>query len=194
MNVVLIDNRDSFTWNLWQQITSLGASCRVVPAELATPRAVKAIKPDRIIISPGPHHPSDAVNSLSVLRAFAESVPMLGVCLGHQCLGVAFSSQNIIDSAPVVMHGKTSLIRHTGASIFQGVPNPLRVGRYHSLVIKDIPPRFELLAWTGAKTKPDVIMGIAHESLPVFGVQFHPESFLTQSGNQIMKNFLRGGW
>ena len=126
--------------------------------------------------------------------AFAPSVPLLGVCLGHQCLGVVFDGKRPIVHAPGLMHGKTSLVRHTGESIFAGLPCPLRVGRYHSLVLSKVPRDFELLAWMGAEHDPDVIMAIRHATLPVFGVQFHPESFLTQSGDRLLKNFLRGTW
>ncbi len=194
MKVVLIDNRDSFTWNLHQQIESLGAECTVVPAAEATTAHVRGLKADRIVLSPGPHRPEDATASLEIIRSFSASVPLLGVCLGHQCLGVVFGKRGSVTHAPDIMHGKTSLVRHTGESIFTGVPNPLRVGRYHSLALSRVPAHFELLAWTGAQQNPEVIMAIRHESLPVFGVQFHPESFLTQSGDRLMKNFLRGTW
>jgi anthranilate synthase/aminodeoxychorismate synthase-like glutamine amidotransferase len=194
MKVVLIDNRDSFTWNLYQQIAALGAACTVLPAQDLTMKNVRDARPDRIVISPGPHRPLDAKTSLDVIRTFHASVPLLGVCLGHQCLGIVFHGSRAVTHAPTVMHGKTSLVRHTGESLFTGVPNPLRVGRYHSLVLTKVPASFELLAWTGTQQRPETIMAIRHETLPVFGVQFHPESFLTQSGDRLLKNFLRGTW
>lgn len=194
MNVALIDNADSFTWNLYQQIRSLGADCRVYSASELTAKKIKNLKADRIVISAGPHHPKDAHASLAVLKLHSARIPILGVCLGHQCLGIASGSRRSIAHAPIIFHGKTSLIRHTGDSIFAGLPSPLRVGRYHSLVLSSLPKNFELLAWSGSKKTPEVIMAIRHECLPVFGVQFHPESFLTQSGDRLMKNFLQGSW
>lgn len=193
MKVVLIDNADSFTWNLAQQIESLGARCTVLSAAETSVADVRKHKPDRIVLSPGPHRPEDAHASLAVIRALAASVPLLGVCLGHQCLGVAYGGCRVVHAAPV-MHGKTSMVRHTGDSIFTGLPSPLRVGRYHSLILSAVPKDFDLLAWTGAKEDPETIMSIRHQTLPVFGVQFHPESFLTQSGGRLMKNFLFGTW
>lgn len=194
MKVVLIDNADSFTWNLYQQISALGARCTVIPAKNVTCDGIRAHAPDRIVLSPGPHRPEDAHGSLAVLEGFHKSIPILGVCLGHQCLGIAFGSSRSVAHAPSPFHGKTSMIRHTGTSIFSGLPSPLRVGRYHSLMLTSVPRDFELLAWIGAAKKPEVIMAVRHQSLPVFGVQFHPESFLTQSGDRFMKNFLTGSW
>ena len=193
MHVVIVDNADSFTWNLWQQVRSLGARCTVISAAGTRVKDVAMLKPDRIIISPGPHRPEDASASLRVIRSFAPTVPLLGVCLGHQCLGVAFGDMGAVQKAREPVHGKTSLVRHTGASIFAGVPNPLRVGRYHSLLLTSVPKDFELLAWAGNVRRPE-IMAIRHRQFPVFGVQFHPESFLTQSGDRLMKNFLTGSW
>ena len=151
------------------------------------------MKPDRIVLSPGPGGPEEAGVSLDILRELAGSVPILGVCLGHQCMAYVFGGKSYVGHAAQVMHGKTSKIRHTGKGIFQRIPSPFLAARYHSLIVKKLPKNFELLAWTGSGKKAD-IMAMKHTTLPLFGVQFHPESFLTDHGALLMKNFLRGPW
>lgn len=188
MRVLLLDNIDSFTWNLSQQIRSLGAECDVVRSDEFDQKKMKGA--DRIVISPGPGRPEDTRVSLDVIRRFHESVPILGVCLGHQCLAVAFGDKKSVTHAPKLMHGKTSMVRHDGTGIFFGIPSPFKAARYHSLIVKKLPDHFRALA----QTKEGVLMAMRHESLPVFGIQFHPESFLTEHGDTLMRNFLSGRW
>jgi anthranilate synthase component 2/para-aminobenzoate synthetase component 2 len=183
VNVLLIDNNDSFTWNLAQLIASLGVNCRVLAADAATPSIIQKFKPEKIVLSPGPHRPEDAKRSLEIIKTYTGKLPILGVCLGHQCLALAFGGT--VTHAPVPMHGKTSEITHTSTHLFRGVPSPFTAARYHSLIVKMRPPDFELLAWTHSLS-----MSIKHKTLPIVGVQFHPESFLTKHGATIMKNFL----
>lgn len=195
MRVVLVDNRDSFTYNLEQQIRSLGADCTVVPSRATSLREIERLRPERIVISPGPGRPEESGVSLAVLPAFIGCVPILGVCLGHQCIGTVFGGgRRSVIHAPAVMHGKTSLIYHGGDGLMRGLPSPFRAARYHSLVVRSVPPGFALLCWTGTARTPELIMGLKHEKEPVFGVQFHPESFLTEYGNRLMRNFLAGRW
>lgn len=204
MRVLLIDNIDSFTWNLAQLTESLGAECQVMRKDACAIGDVLKYAPDRIVLSPGPGHPKDAGLSLEIIRAVRDrtlTVPILGVCLGHQCIGLSFGSAKAIGLAPTVMHGKTSQIQHTGTSIFRDIPSPFTVARYHSLVVTSLPKNFKLLAWTSSNnTSPSplgrgvrgegVIMAMRHTSLPLIGVQFHPESFMTEHGATLMKNFL----
>jgi len=189
VRALLIDNTDSFTWNLAQQIRALGAECDVVGNTAITVREIQKIKPDRIVLSPGPGRPESAGVSLDILRELSGSVPILGVCLGHQCMAHVFGGKSYVGHAVQVMHGKTSNIRHTGKSIFQRIPSPFVAARYHSLIVKKLPKDFELLAWTSSG-KDEEIMAMEHARLPLFGVQFHPESFLTKHGETLMKNFL----
>lgn len=189
MRVLLIDNTDSFTWNLAQQIRALGAACDVVGNTAITIREIQKLKPDHIVLSPGPGSPESAGVSLDILRELSGSVPILGVCLGHQCMAHVFGGRHYVGHAAEVMHGKTSKIFHTGTSIFQRIPSPFLAARYHSLIVKKLPEDFELLAWTGSGTERE-IMAMKHRTLPLFGVQFHPESFLTKHGEKLMKNFL----
>ena len=193
VRTLLIDNTDSFTWNLAQQIRSLGAECTVVGNTDVTVSEIKRMQPDRIVLSPGPGGPESAGVSLDILRELSDSVPILGVCLGHQCMAHVFGGKNFVGHAKNVMHGKTSNISHTKKSIFHGIPSPFPAARYHSLIVKKLPKDFELLAWTG-KNKQKEIMAMKHKKLPIFGVQFHPESFLTEHGDMLMKNFLSGTW
>lgn len=190
MKTLLIDNYDSFTFNLMQQMAGLDADVIVKKNDEVSIEDVERLKPDRIVISPGPGTPKESGSSLDIIRSFAGRIPILGVCLGHQCLSHLFDDSSMVIHASEVMHGKTSAIYHKGKGLFEGMPSPFKAARYHSLVIKRVPKDFELIAWTGSQTKPDVIMGIAHQSLPVFGVQFHPESFMTENGNRLMQNFL----
>lgn len=210
MRVLLIDNTDSFTWNLAQQIQALGAECQVVGNTQMTVSEIARTKPDRIVLSPGPGRPESAGVSLDILRTLADTVPILGVCLGHQCIAHVFGGKTFVGPASEVMHGKTSQIRHTQKSIFQGVPSPFSAARYHSLIVKKLPKNYEILALTeilpspGCSSEPgggvggggtgSVIMAMKHATLPIIGVQFHPESFLTNCGDRIMNNFLLGRW
>lgn len=190
VKALLIDNADSFTWNLAQQIQVLGATCEVVPNTISL-ASIRRMKPDRIVLSPGPGGPKDSGVTLSVIKELHSTVPLLGVCLGHQCLAHIFGGPTFVGLAPAPVHGKTAEIHHRGQSIFRGLPSPFPAARYHSLIVKKLPENFELLAWTGKK---DLIMAMRHATLPVFGVQFHPESFLTKHGGTLIQNFLRGIW
>jgi anthranilate synthase/aminodeoxychorismate synthase-like glutamine amidotransferase len=184
---LLIDNYDSFTWNLAHRLGELGADVRVVRNDAVTVDDIVAMAPARIIVSPGPGRPEGAGVSVDALRRFAGRVPMLGVCLGHQALAIAFGGR--VDRSSKPMHGKTSLVDHEGAHLFAGLAKSLEVGRYHSLVIPPdgLPAPFVRSAWT---SDDGTVMAIRHESLPIFGVQFHPESVLTSSGHRILRNFL----
>ncbi len=190
MKVLLIDNIDSFTWNLAQLIRSAGAECHVVRNDEVTVVDIRRMSPDRIVLSPGPGGPADSKASLDAVKEFYASIPMLGVCLGHQCLAHVFGGPAFVGRAQTVMHGKTSKVFHDGKDLFQKIASPFTAARYHSLIVKRVPNDFVVTAWTGTQNKPDVIMAMRHESLPVFGVQFHPESFLTEHGGTLMKNFL----
>ena len=184
--ILLIDNYDSFTWNLYQYFCELGADVRVKRNDELTLSQIDTLKPQKIVISPGPCTPDDAGISLDVIRRYAGRLPMLGVCLGHQAMAQAFGAS--IVRAAKVMHGKTSLIRHTGQGVFQGLTNPLTVTRYHSLLIDPatLPDCFEVTAWSETQE----IMGIRHTTWDLEGVQFHPESILSEQGHQLLANFL----
>jgi anthranilate synthase/aminodeoxychorismate synthase-like glutamine amidotransferase len=184
MRVLVLDNYDSFTYNLVQYLGELGAQPEVVRNDRATVDELLASRPDRLVISPGPCRPVDAGISIDASRRFAEEgIPVLGVCLGHQALAEAFGGRVLVGE-PV--HGKVAEVRHDGRSIFTGIENPLVAGRYHSLVVDpQLPDSLELTAEAG-----DVVMGIRHRELPAEGVQFHPESVLTESGKQLLRNFL----
>jgi anthranilate synthase/aminodeoxychorismate synthase-like glutamine amidotransferase len=185
--VLLIDNYDSFTWNLAHRLGELGAEVRVVRNDAITLDEIQALHPAQIVISPGPGRPEGAGISVDVLRRFAGTVPLLGVCLGHQALAIAFGGR--VERASVPMHGKTSMIAHERAHLFAGLPETIEVGRYHSLVIPPdhLPTSFVRSAWVA---DDNTVMGIRHETLPVFGVQFHPESVLTPAGHRLLRNFL----
>lgn len=193
VKVLLIDNTDSFTWNLAQQIQALGAACVVIGNHERTVADIRRMKPDRIILSPGPHGPETAGVSLDVLRELADDFPILGVCLGHQCIAHVFGGTRTVGRARSVMHGKTSEVFHENESVFRGMPSPFSAARYHSLVVRRLPQKFRMLAWAGSEQMKE-IMAMKHEELPVIGVQFHPESFLTKHGSSLMKNFLSGQW
>lgn len=188
--LLLIDNYDSFTYNLYQYFCELGAEVLVRRNDALTLADIERLSPQRLVISPGPCTPDDAGISLAAIRHFAGQLPILGVCLGHQALGQVFGAQVV--RARQVMHGKTSPVRHTGRGVFAGLANPLTVTRYHSLVLEKntLPDCFEVTAWTELDGDIDEIMGIRHRSLPLEGVQFHPESILSQQGHQLLKNFL----
>ena len=187
--VCVIDNYDSFTYNLVQYLGELGADVHVVRNDAASVAELAAIRPERIVISPGPGRPEDAGITMAVVRALGEKTPILGVCLGHQAIGAAFGGQVV--RAGVPMHGKTSLIEHNGRSVFSGMTESFAASRYHSLVVSDerLPDDLEVTA----RTREDhVIMGLRHRRWPVHGVQFHPESILTGEGHRLLRNFLEG--
>jgi anthranilate synthase/aminodeoxychorismate synthase-like glutamine amidotransferase len=187
--IILIDNYDSFTYNLVQRFGELdaGLDLRVFRNDKVTPQEVEALRPSHIIVSPGPCTPREGGVSNDIIRHFAGKVPLLGVCLGHQCIGFVFGAEVV--RAERLMHGKTSSVRHDGRTLFEGIANPFEATRYHSLIIRrgTLPPDFEVSAWTDE----DEIMGIRHRRWPMEGVQFHPESFLTLEGPKILRNFLR---
>jgi len=185
--LLMIDNYDSFTYNLVQYFGELGEDIRVFRNDRIAPEEIEQLSPDRIVISPGPCTPNEAGISVEVIKHFAGKVPILGVCLGHQSIGAAFGG--IITNAANLMHGKTSLIHHDNRTIFEGIPNPFEATRYHSLVIQrdSLADCFEISAWTD----DGEIMGIRHREFILEGVQFHPESILTRAGKDILRNFLR---
>lgn len=182
--ILLIDNYDSFTYNLYQQIENLGEKVKVVKNDELTINEIEKLKPKKIVISPGPGRPENSGISMKAVQKFYTKIPILGVCLGHQAIGQIFGSKVV--HAKKVLHGKTSKIYHSKDFLFRKIKNPFLAARYHSLILDKMPPDFVLTAWT----KDHEIMGIKHNSYPIFGIQFHPESFLTQEGNKIMKNFL----
>ncbi|AYL63278.1 aminodeoxychorismate synthase component 2 [Citrobacter youngae] len=184
--ILLIDNYDSFTWNLYQYFCELGADVLVRRNDALTLAQIDALNPQKIVISPGPCTPDDAGISLEVIRYFAGKIPLLGVCLGHQAMAQAFGATVV--RAAKVMHGKTSPITHNGQGVFQGLANPLTVTRYHSLVVapETLPECFEVTAWSETQE----IMGIRHREWDMEGVQFHPESILSEQGHQLLANFL----
>jgi len=189
----MVDNYDSFTYNLVQYLGELGADVQVVRNDEIPVEAIDDIAPDKIVLSPGPCTPTEAGISIPTLLRFAGKIPILGVCLGHQSIGQAFGGRII--RAKEIMHGKTSMIHHKGVGVFSNLPSPLEATRYHSLVIEQatIPDCLEITAWTKtADGKLDEIMGVRHKTLPVEGVQFHPESILTQYGHEMLRNFLDG--
>ena len=187
----MLDNYDSFTYNLVQYLGELGVEVVTHRNDCISVDDIERLAPERIVISPGPCTPDEAGISLDLIRRFAGRVPILGVCLGHQAIGQAFGGHVI--RADDVMHGKTSLVHHTGEGLFAGLPNPFTATRYHSLVVEwaTLPESLEATAWTcHADGRPHEIMGLRHRELPVAGVQFHPESILTQHGHALLKNFL----
>ena len=185
--ILMIDNYDSFTYNLVQYFGELGGKIEVVRNDKITIQKIKKLNPERIVISPGPKSPKEAGLSNDIISEFKDKVPLLGVCLGHQCMGYVFGGDVV--RADRLMHGKTSLINHNGKGIFKGIKNPFEATRYHSLIVskKNFPKCLEVTAWT----KEGEIMGLKHRDYPVFGVQFHPESILTKSGIDILRNFIK---
>lgn len=185
--VLMIDNYDSFTYNLVQYLGALGQDVKVFRNDKITVAKVKAMRPKKIVISPGPGRPEDAGISCALIKELAGKIPILGVCLGHQAIGYTFGGK--IVNAKTLMHGKTSMIYHNKKTIFKSIPNPFEATRYHSLLVdrKTFPGCLEVIAWT----KENEIMGLRHKEFPLWGVQFHPESVLTVSGKDILANFLR---
>jgi anthranilate synthase component 2 len=187
--VLVIDNYDSFTYNLVQHLGELGAEVEVVRNDMTTVEAIAASKPQRILISPGPGRPEDAGVSMAVIRELGETTPILGVCLGHQAIGAVFGA--VVARASVPMHGKTSTITHDGRGVFSGIAPSFTASRYHSLIVADAPMPAALEV--SARTSDDrAIMGLRHRTWPVHGVQFHPESILTDEGRRLLRNFLDG--
>ena len=191
--VFVLDNYDSFTYNLVQYLGELGAEVVVRRNDQATVGEIEAMGPERILISPGPCTPQDAGISIDLIRHFAGKVPLLGVCLGHQALGAAFGGKVV--RAKNLMHGKTSQVEHDGETIFRGLSSPMTATRYHSLIVEEnsLPEELTVSAWTTDKDGSRVIMGLRHRQFPVEGVQFHPESVLTDQGKKLVKNFLSVG-
>ncbi|BAZ95293.1 anthranilate synthase component II [Thiohalobacter thiocyanaticus] len=190
--LVMIDNYDSFTYNLVQYLGELGEDVRVFRNDRITVAEIEAMRPDHLVISPGPCTPTEAGISVEAIRHFAGRLPILGVCLGHQSIGQAFGGR--IVHAGAIMHGKTSQVYHKDVGVFHDLPSPLEATRYHSLVIEkeSLPDCLEVTAWTlDAAGELDEIMGVRHRELPIEGVQFHPESILTQHGHAMLRNFLK---
>lgn len=185
--ILMIDNYDSFTYNLVQYLGELGENLKVYRNDKITVKEIRKLKPDAIVISPGPGTPQDAGISVDAIRELQGKMPILGVCLGHQAIGYCFGGRII--RAKNLMHGKTSKIHHKGEAIFKGLPNPFEATRYHSLLVdsKNFPKELEILAWTKKKE----IMGLRHRRFPIYGVQFHPESIMTKVGKQLLQNFLK---
>ncbi|WP_420632333.1 anthranilate synthase component II [Candidatus Leptofilum sp.] len=183
--LVVIDNYDSFTYNLVQYLGELGQEIQVFRNDQVTLEDIRALNPDHIVISPGPGDPDDGGISLDVLREFGPTTPIFGVCLGHQCIGQAYGGK--VTRAPRLMHGKVSKVYHNGAGVFSGVPSPFNATRYHSLIVEEpIPDDLEVTAFTSQGE----VMGVRHKAFPTVGVQFHPESILTEHGKRILQNFL----
>lgn len=187
MKVLMIDNYDSFTYNLYQYLGELGADVKVYRNDEITLAKIKTLKPDKIVISPGPCTPKEAGISNDVILEFSGKLPILGVCLGHQCLGHTFGGKVV--RAKKIMHGKTSEVFHSKDPLFKGLKNPFTATRYHSLLVenKSLPKDLEVIAWT----KDKEIMGLKHKKYPTWGVQFHPESILTKEGKKLLENFLK---
>jgi len=190
--VFVLDNYDSFTYNLVQYIGELGAEVEVRRNDQVTVAEIEAMRPERIVLSPGPCTPQEAGISIELIRRLAGKVPVLGVCLGHQAIGAAFGGEVV--RAKNLMHGKTSQVEHDGKTIFRGLPTPMTATRYHSLIVAEdsLPNDLEVSAWAHDKDGTRVIMGLRHRKFPVEGVQFHPESVLTGEGKKLVKNFLQG--
>ena len=184
--ILLIDNYDSFTYNLYQYLCELGAEVEVARNDKISLEEIEEIRPDGIVISPGPCTPREAGISSDVVAQFAERLPVLGVCLGHQTIGYTFGG--VVERAPEIMHGKTSMVHHDGKGLYAGLPNPFEAIRYHSLMIKEesLPEFLEVTS----RTKDGIVMGVRHRELPVEGVQFHPESIMTEVGHDLLQNYL----
>ena len=188
MKTLFIDNYDSFTFNLVQALAKMGTEVHVFRNDGLSLAQIDRLCPDRIVISPGPKRPEDAGISRQIIQRFGPRIPLLGVCLGMQCINEVFGGRTV--KAPICVHGKTSAVYHSGKGLYQDIPNPFQGARYHSLIVDQIPECLELNAWTEDK----VAMGIRHVSCPIVGVQFHPESFLTEPGDRILECFLQGAF
>ena len=188
--IFVLDNYDSFTYNLVQYLGELGAEVEVRRNDEVSVGEIEAMRPERIVVSPGPCTPQDAGISIELIRHFAGKVPLLGVCLGHQAIGAAFGGEVV--RAKTLMHGKTSAVEHDGRTIFRGLDSPMTATRYHSLIVREegLPRDLEVSAWTRDQDGTRVIMGLRHRKFPVEGVQFHPESVLTSEGKKLVANFL----
>jgi anthranilate synthase/aminodeoxychorismate synthase-like glutamine amidotransferase len=185
--IVVIDNYDSFTYNLVQYLGELGAELQVFRNDQVTLDEIKALAPEKIVISPGPGDPDDGGISNDLILEMGQTTPVLGVCLGHQCIGQVYGGK--VSRAPRLMHGKTSAVYHNGRGLFNGVPSPFNATRYHSLIVEEpLPDSLQVTAFT----REGEVMGLHHNEYPVVGVQFHPESILTEHGKRILKNFLDG--
>lgn len=191
--VFVLDNYDSFTYNLVQYLGELGAQVEVRRNDQVTVEEVEAMRPERIVVSPGPRTPHEAGISIALIRHFGGKIPVLGVCLGHQAIGEAFGGHVV--RAPHLMHGKTSAVMHDNKTVFQGLPMPMTATRYHSLIVEEetLPDELEVSAWTTEKDGTRTIMGLRHRRYSVEGVQFHPESVLTDAGKRLVANFLKQG-
>jgi anthranilate synthase component 2 len=187
--LVLIDNYDSFTYNLFQYLSELGEEVKVVRNDKVTLEDIEKMSPERLVISPGPSTPLNAGISNDVIKHFGPKLPVLGICLGHQCIGHSYGG--IVGRAKQIMHGKSSLIHHDDKGVFRGIPNPFSAIRYHSLMVSEekLPDCLQVTA----RTDDGTIMGLRHREYPVEGIQFHPESFMTSNGKAILRNFLTGG-
>jgi len=188
MKTLFVDNYDSFTFNLVQALASMGTEVQVYRNDGLSLAEVDRMCPDRIVISPGPKRPEDAGMSCQIIECFGPRVPLLGVCLGMQCINEVFGGRTV--KAPLCVHGKTSAVHHNGKGLYEDVPNPFHGARYHSLVVDQIPASLALEAWT----EDGIPMGIRHVSWPIVGVQFHPESFMTEPGDRILEHFLEGAF
>jgi anthranilate synthase component 2 len=188
--ILVLDNYDSFTWNLVQFLGELGADPHVLRNDEATVEEIRSLAPERIVVSPGPCAPPEAGISVELIRTLGPSVPLLGVCLGHQAIGEAFGGRTI--RATRVMHGKTAPVHHRGKGLFRGLPNPLLVARYHSLVTDplNLPQELEVTAWSDSGAFGEEIQGLKHRDYPIWGVQFHPESLFSEAGRELLDNFL----
>jgi anthranilate synthase component 2 len=188
--ILVLDNYDSFTWNLVQFLGELGAEIRVLRNDEASVEEIRALAPEKVLISPGPCTPAEAGVSVDLIRALGPSIPILGVCLGHQAIGEAFGGRTV--KAGRIMHGKTASVHHTGEGIFRGLPDPLTVTRYHSLVTDpaSLPDELEVMAWSDPEEFGEEIQGIRHAAYSVWGVQFHPESLFSEGGITLLQNFL----
>ena len=184
--ILIIDNYDSFTYNIFQYCSELGATVKVIRNDKITIQEIKSMSPEKIIISPGPSNPKNAGISNDIIKSFGEKIPILGVCLGHQCIGYSFGG--IVENAGEIMHGKKSFIHHDGKGVFKNLSNPISAIRYHSLAIKkeSLPEDLIITAWTDN----GIIMGIRHKKYPIEGIQFHPESIMTTNGKDILNNFI----
>jgi anthranilate synthase component 2 len=184
--ILMIDNYDSFTWNLYQYVSELGAEVEVVRNDQISVEEARARRPERVIVSPGPCTPAEAGVSVELIRCLGPEIPLLGVCLGHQCIGEAFGGRVV--RAPELVHGKTSAVYHEGKGVFAGLPSPFEAIRYHSLMVEpaSIPDDLEVTAWTAS----GIVMGLRHRRYPIEGVQFHPESIMTTVGKDLLRNFL----